>query len=89
MTLKPPYKQYEGKWLSQWPEITSPLYFIAKFVEVIKVYEDGTPILLLLVVNEYGISNLNWSPEPSFIYENVSSEKRHEIIIGAFKGFYH
>jgi hypothetical protein len=90
MTLREPYKQYEGKWLSSGGgALKTPIYYIVKFIEIIEVHEDGTPSLSFLVVNEHGISNLSCFPEPSFIHEHVSVEKHHEIIIGIFKGFYH
>ncbi len=88
MKLEAPYKQYEGKWLSNRGGSQNPNYYIAKFIEI-EASSAKWPILLFLVVNEHGISELSWLVEPSFIHEYASSEKHQEIIRGVFKGFYH
>jgi hypothetical protein len=84
MKLEPPYKQYEGMWLSG--TSNSPFYFVAKFLhsEIPKGYT--MPVIEFLVVSKGdGASHLSWFPEPSEIYKFESEEKHRAVIRNVFE----
>ena len=84
MKLEPPYKQYEGSWLSG--AKNSPVYFIAKFLRVTKDTPDSFPVIEFLVVARHtGISELAWFPEPSFLSKFKDFFQRRDVIKWVFE----
>jgi len=83
MKLEPPYKQYEGSWLSG--ALNSPVYFIAKFFRATKDTPDSLPVIEFLVVTRNGISTLAWFPEPSFVSKFKDSFQQLDVIKWVFK----
>ncbi len=89
MKLEPPYKQYEGKWLSSdQGAIVTPIYFIAKFLSSEQSDSYEIPIVNFLVVNWKGFSDLAWFVENTQIQDKVNIEKYRAVIKGTFDGRY-